>query len=627
MNFRNDIQGIRAIAVLAVVVFHFNESWLPGGFIGVDVFFVISGYLMTSIIWTGLDNQRFNLLSFYASRFIRIVPALLVLCVIVSTFSFFFLNLVDFQNVINHSISSITFVSNIVYWSESGYFDAASKEKWLLHTWSLSVEWQFYLLFPIFMLLAKKVLRNAQLVFLLYLLTILTLIFSVFMTHKAPSASYFMLPTRAWEMLAGSLVFFFQYKPKQQLARLLEAVGIILVCVSAVFITKNDAWPGILTIAPVLGTCFILVANRQNSIFTSNVISQKLGALSYSIYLWHWPFVVAINYFVLPDAYIALGMVLSYGFGSLSYHLVERRFGKKKHTGKLSFTLKPTIIMFACVCLTFGSFLLTKNSRFFENSVIVEPFISGQRYFEEGKLKDATGNAEYHFNGANEKNADIVAIGDSNVAHYIYGITQRGAPSVALSWSGSCLSFEKYITKPTESYMHEKWKKYCKSNYQKLNSYPDSNVIIAQDWLPREMLCVSSDCFVSGSKDNYYLILERELTSLLKSIRQGRNVLLIGQIPSPLEPMYKCFKGVAPDKCLTETSDILEEKIVVNRLLDNIANSFENVTFIDPFKVTCSEKGVCKVSKDGSSLFYDSGHLSAYGSIVFWDHIVEHFVK
>lgn len=140
MQFRKDINGLRAIAVIAVVLFHFNASWMPGGFAGVDVFFVISGFLMTRIIFRGIEQENFSILRFYVARANRIIPALAVLCVALLAFGWFYFTPMDYKVLGKHVGSSMGFLSNVVYWTESGYFDTSSLEKWLLHTWSLSVE-------------------------------------------------------------------------------------------------------------------------------------------------------------------------------------------------------------------------------------------------------------------------------------------------------------------------------------------------------------------------------------------------------------------------------------------------------------------------------------------------------
>ena len=156
MQFRKDINGLRAIAVIGVVLFHFNPSWMPGGFAGVDVFFVISGFLMTKIIFRGLEQDSFSVLKFYVARANRIIPALSLLCLVLLSVGWLFLSPLEYRALGKHIVSSITFISNIIYWTESGYFDAASQGKWLLHTWSLSLEWQFYIIYPLILVAMKQ---------------------------------------------------------------------------------------------------------------------------------------------------------------------------------------------------------------------------------------------------------------------------------------------------------------------------------------------------------------------------------------------------------------------------------------------------------------------------------------
>ena len=160
MTFRYDINGIRALAVLSVVIYHFLPESLPGGFVGVDVFFVISGYLMTSIIITKLDVNKFNIWDFYLARANRIIPALLALCFTLLILGFFLITPVEYEKLAKQILASSLFISNLVYYKESGYFAEDSLENWLLHTWSLSVEWQFYLIYPIAMVIIFKLFTN-----------------------------------------------------------------------------------------------------------------------------------------------------------------------------------------------------------------------------------------------------------------------------------------------------------------------------------------------------------------------------------------------------------------------------------------------------------------------------------
>lgn len=183
-TFRHDINGLRAIAVIAVVLFHFNPSWVPGGFAGVDVFFVISGFLMTGIIFRGLEQNNFSILKFYVARANRIIPALAVLCSVLLVVGWFYLTPLEYKALGKHAASSITFLSNITYWREAGYFDTSSHEKWLLHTWSLSVEWQFYIIYPIILVLLSKLFSIKTIKSILLAGTILGFIFCVVATYK-----------------------------------------------------------------------------------------------------------------------------------------------------------------------------------------------------------------------------------------------------------------------------------------------------------------------------------------------------------------------------------------------------------------------------------------------------------
>ena len=209
MYFRKDINGLRAIAVIGVMLFHFNASWMPGGFAGVDVFFVISGFLMTGIIFRGIEQENFSILKFYVARANRIIPALAVLCSVLLLFGWFYLTPLDYKNLGKHVGSSMGFLSNFIYWRESGYFDAASQEKWLLHTWSLSVEWQFYIIYPLVLVALRNFMSLKAMKVAVLHGTVLGFIFCVIATFKWPDSAYYLLPARAWEMMIGGVAYLY----------------------------------------------------------------------------------------------------------------------------------------------------------------------------------------------------------------------------------------------------------------------------------------------------------------------------------------------------------------------------------------------------------------------------------
>lgn len=359
MRFRKDINGLRALAVIAVVLFHFNSSWMPGGFAGVDVFFVISGFLMTGIIFRGMEQDNFSVLNFYVARANRIIPALALLCLALLVFGWFYFTPLEYKALGKHAASSVGFLSNFVYWREAGYFDAASHEKWLLHTWSLSVEWQFYIIYPLVLIALRKFLSVNTLKLLLIVGTVLGFVFSVVATYKAPNASYYLFPMRAWEMMIGGVAYLYPFTLKENRKKLVEWAGLILVITSYFLISAENLWPGYLALFPVLGSFLIIQAQRNDSIITGNIVFQKIGTWSYSVYLWHWPFVVAIYTFSLPSYYIYIGMVLSVLLGFMSYKYVEKINFQRTFPTLLGY-LKCKPIYIAGIIGVLGSVLFLK---------------------------------------------------------------------------------------------------------------------------------------------------------------------------------------------------------------------------------------------------------------------------
>ncbi|MCD5995432.1 acyltransferase [Pseudomonas sp. CDFA 602] len=346
MDFRKDINGLRAIAVIAVLLFHFRPTWLPGGFAGVDVFFVISGYLITGIILRGMKAGSFSLTSFYASRARRIVPALAVVCFTLLLLGWFYLLPLDYSALGTHVASTLGFVSNFVYWRETGYFTANAHEKWLLHTWSLSVEWQFYLLYPVALLALRRFVALHQLRWWILGACLVGFAACVFASLRWPEPSFYLLPTRAWELLLGGVACLFPFQLATVQRRILEGTGIILILASFTLISARDVWPGYLVLMPVLGAFAVIVAARQDSLLTSNALSQRIGKLSYSLYLWHWPVVVLMNYagWLGETRNVLLGLAVALVLSAASYWLIEKPAGAPRPAHRWTFARLGTLI-------------------------------------------------------------------------------------------------------------------------------------------------------------------------------------------------------------------------------------------------------------------------------------------
>ncbi|NHN36719.1 acyltransferase [Pseudomaricurvus alcaniphilus] len=356
--FRADINGLRGYAVLTVVLFHFGVAGFDGGFVGVDIFFVISGFLMTSIIVGRLNQQRFSLLGFYLSRAQRILPALIVLCGLLIFLGWYILPAPEYERLAAHVAYSLTFLSNIEYYLEAGYFDVESEQKWLLHTWSLSLEWQFYMLLPLILWgLSALRLSRWTLIGIFVLGTLASLCASVFLTDKNPSMAFYLLHTRAWELLFGGLLVFAP-RIREIEARWLEWFGFALMGYAVLFMDENSSWPGWRALFPVVGASCVLVARRQQSLLTNNVLMQWLGGSSYSIYLYHWPVVVFLGYLTVLEVHLWLwlGVVTSVLLGWLSFNLVEntsRRWLSHRRliSSFVKLAVPAAVVLAAAVCV------------------------------------------------------------------------------------------------------------------------------------------------------------------------------------------------------------------------------------------------------------------------------------
>ena len=331
-EFRLDINGLRALAVVAVLGFHFGLPFSGGGFAGVDIFFVISGFLMTRIILGAMARQRYSLWDFYLSRVRRIVPALLVVCTVLPVIGWRLLAPDDYARLGKHVVASLAFLSNLAYLGESGYFAPEAHDNWLLHTWSLSVEWQFYMVYPLLLMAAVRWLGPRRLPVVLLVVAGASLACSVVLARAWPEAGYFTLQSRGWELLAGALVSLAPVREGHRTSRALELAGLGLMAASLVAFDNHMPWPGWRALVPVAGTCLVLLANRGQASALRSRPLQFTGRISYSLYLWHWPVAVMLASYGLGAGRVAQlgGVLLSIAIASLSYRFVEQRrwFGR-----------------------------------------------------------------------------------------------------------------------------------------------------------------------------------------------------------------------------------------------------------------------------------------------------------
>lgn len=444
-GFRSDINGLRAIAVIAVVLYHFGVKGFSGGFAGVDIFFVISGFLMTGIIFQQTNAGKFSLIGFYLSRAKRIIPALIVLCIALLIGGWFLLIPSEYKELGKHASSSIRFMSNILYSKEAGYFDTASHEKWLLHTWSLSVEWQFYMVYPIIILASRKLFSFGTTRLLLVALAAASFAFCLYTSTHYPNTAFYTLSARAWEMIIGGLVYLFPVQMKQSHKQSASALGLIMIAASVLLFTAGDVWPGWLALLPVLGTALLVLAADQTSIITNNKLAGWIGEASYSIYLWHWPVVVLIVYYGLANdaAVVAAGIAASVMLGFASLYFVE----KPSRTLKISLPQLAQLACYAALILIVGASAtrIVKRgveSRVSDMVVAADRERANRNPASKDCLLESGVESPKCIFGNPEKPVGIIVIGDSHADATVSAVTDAAGPDRATLYLGyiSCMT-------------------------------------------------------------------------------------------------------------------------------------------------------------------------------------------
>ena len=332
LKYRPDIDGLRAVAVLAVVLYHAFPRLLPGGFIGVDVFFVISGYLISGILYKGMREGDFCFREFYARRVRRLFPALITVLLLCLGYGGLVLLPAEYEQMGKHMAAGIVFIQNIVFWQESGYFDIASSLKPLLHLWSLAVEEQFYILFPPLLLLFWK--KKWPMSPLILTMLGISLLANLVMSYQSHAAAFFLTPFRVWEFLAGAQLAWWHYGMRHEeeapCANLLSIGGALLLAAGMVVIHMSDPFPGWRAVLPVLGSVMVIAAGSQpwvNRNILSNSLVVWIGLISYPLYLFHWPalsFVRIVRGNSPGDIYIVGALGAAIFLSAATYFLIER---------------------------------------------------------------------------------------------------------------------------------------------------------------------------------------------------------------------------------------------------------------------------------------------------------------
>ena len=619
MEYRKDINGIRAIAIIGIVLFHLNINFFQGAIICIDIFFVLSGYLITTVILNKENN--FDIYLFWVNRARRLFPLLLFVTFITIPFALYMMIPLHLKNYAQSLFGTPIFLSNIIFWLESGYWDLPSQMKPLLHTWSIAIEGQFYFLFPLIFLIkgTKKILG---IIFIIWILSVLMAIFHkselvMIQTDKFLSlADHFMPFGRWWELMTGAFVAFVlknkdYFKLKHH--EIFSILGLGMVLSSIIFFNNNHILPGPLSIIPVAGTALVILYSvKQNLVykFLNLKILNHLGEISYSIYLWHFPILVFTKYIVdqnLTNINKLCIILLTYFLSLISYKYIEIPFYKKKILSNKIFVIF-TLIVITLLC-TIGLYLNSNYKNFSHLAKKTEKIKEEFYDYKFGSTESLNIIIENSFS-TNKNKKKILIVGDSHARDLISAL----------------ISFEENAKKYEFSFIETSI----------LESY-ESNSLRNEK---RKSLIDSAD----------YIFLSRQFTSEKNQIKKIKK---IGNFVKNLNKKFVII-GSAPEFYTSEgdllLTFLIEDKKNKNYLIDkdymfinkyfysnlkihlfDINNRLKkiaeelNFNYLDRFDFTCNlqDNHCWAFDEMGRKNFFDYSHFTADGIIFFGKKIHE----
>lgn len=614
LKYRPDIDGLRAIAVLAVVFFHAFPNYISGGFIGVDIFFVISGFLITSILLKDFENNSFSFLTFYARRFRRILPALIV--VLVGTWLIaqrVFLPS-EFRLLGKHMLASAFFVENFVLFREAGYFDLSSDFKPLLHLWSLSVEEQFYLIWPLILVLSYH--SKFKTCRVLSAIGLGSFLINILLVRTWPSAIFYLLPSRLWELASGAGLSYCLFGPSRNkylslpvwLKELFSWVSLICIVAAAFSIKKNPVYPGWLGALPVL-SALILIGVGPNTLISNYVLSNRLlvwiGKISYPVYLWHWSLLsiarIASESPITNQTTLFL-ILLTFILSWLTYWIVETPIRKIEiaYQGQQDYSWQLVIGSLTCLVLIGAVGVLSERSNILftsEQKKLLSLEHASNLYRQEGeKVIRSSGDK---LDGSESPGKKVLLWGDSIAAQFfptlqskgsVLGATvlaQTGCPPLLEFLGNECLHWNEQIA-------------------ERIGKIRPDVVLLAANWYE-----------VLSDKNDISRSLDKTVTKLRHS--GVKNIILIGAHPFWIDstPDMLIRRFLRRNLAIPERLDgaIPKDKAMLNDSISRYTKR-EGIHFISLSQVLCNSSG-CLVRRgpdfDRDLINWDRNHLAAKG--------------
>ena len=633
-HYRPDIDGLRALAVLAVVGFHAFPEWIHGGFIGVDIFFVLSGYLISTHLFESINKKKLDILDFYSRRIRRIFPSLLIVLVVCLLLGWFISIASEYQQLGKHVASGAGFISNLILWGESGYFDNLAETKPLLHLWSLGVEEQFYIFWPLALWIGWKLRIN--LFILTTILSIASFGLNIFEINSNPIASFYSPQTRFWELLLGAVLAWLTLHQSNLLSlstvkkigalssihlqSLFSFMGLILILIGAWFIDRNSRFPGAWALLPTLGTVFLIAAGAKspiNSHLLSNRVLVWFGLISYPFYLWHWPLLSFVRLLEDqgPNNWVRLlTVVLSIGLAWLSYRFIEIPIRYGAHQ-KLK-----TILLIAAMAIigSAGYGIFQSNGlemRFPKESRILTSVINFN--YAENVRSGICHIEEFQFNSHDpicfETQRPLIVLWGDSYASALYPglkkIQENNSFGIAQVTRGGCppvFNISKAFDKP-----------YCDNanlkNLKELITLKPQAVILSAAWIRQDYRWKSQDDLINRLN----LTLD-----VIKNQLPNTKILLVGPFPqwhdSPQKDSFNFWRrNLLLDRTPPKRLHANQYK-ELNLALGQLAIA-SGVAYLSPVDALCNEQGCIAKTGDNPEDFIamDYGHLSKSGSEFF----------
>jgi len=628
LSYQPHIDGLRAIAVLSVLIYHIDNNWLPGGFVGVDIFFVISGYLITNIITKSISEGTFSLKVFYTRRIKRILPVYFLVSSVSIVFSwllFFPKDLIDFANSL---LSSTFFVSNFYFWKTSGYFSSSIELKPLVHTWSLSVEEQFYVFWPLTLLVIsqfkKPNLKKSSFALFIFISLLLSYVLSI----SDPVFAYYSIVTRGFELLIGAIAAIY-IKDSFSRSKFMSYFGALLIFSSFILINKRQHFPGVIALIPCIGAILIIITAQSNTWVTWLLKTKamvSIGLISYSLYMWHWPILAFAKYYFtyLNTNHIFSLVILIFLLSYLTRYTVEQKIIKAKFGFKKSFI--SLFLLPACVFLIIATYINFNDgvpSRFTVNDLkLIEQTYSKNHNCSRERF-DLSFEKECLIKSKEVKKKKILLWGDSHANHFsaffeeaakneavdIYKMSFPGCPPIAgiyrinRTYSQSC-------------YLHN-----FRVQEHLLTTNDFDYVALAANWANYPLGAnladdANKERSLSNSKRAFYTNLQKQLQLFSE---KGLKVIYLNSVPnfknnaSQCQLKYFVFGHPEEKFCERHFDQLKQDRIIYNKFLIDEVFPLENTYVLDFVDFLCKDN-ICKTYVEGGMMYKDQNHLSDYAA-------------